>query len=168
MLYAVGLPFVGISRVLVQGFYALEDTRTPVAVGVVSVLAFAGAAALLTPRFGHLGIAGASSTAALLNAGVNLLLLRRKVGRLGLTKVAVSVAQLVPALAALAAAAFFSAGLGDWAVGASGLDLPTLRNVAVLALAVSSGAIAYAGGTLLLGHPEARTALAALRRRLGR
>ena len=164
----MGLPFVSLSRVLVQGFYALEDTRTPVGVGVVSVLVFAGAAALFTPRFGHLGIAAASSLAAWVNAGVNLLLLRRKVGRLGLSKVAAAVIRLLPALAALAACAIFTARLGAWTAGAGGLDLVTLRNVGVLALAVLAGAAAYAAVALLAGSPDARAVLSTLRRRLGR
>ncbi len=168
VLYSAGLPFVSASRVVVQGFYALEDTRTPVAVGVVSVLTFGGSAALLTPRLGHLGIAAASSLAAAVNLVVNLALLRRKVGRLGLSRVAATVLRCLPGLAAMAVAAHLCARLGVWEAGATGLDAATARNVAVLGLSVLAGALAYAFATVATRTQEAHAALAALRRRLSR
>ncbi|MDF1565666.1 MAG: murein biosynthesis integral membrane protein MurJ [Deltaproteobacteria bacterium] len=166
--YAGGLPAIGCSRIVVQGFYALEDTRTPVLVGVISVLSFVALALFWMPGQGHVGIALAVSVTAWVNLAANLLLLRRKFGRLGLSRVLGS--GLRAALGALltGAAAWGVASLGRWEAGAGALDLLLLRNVGVLLLAVVAGAGTYAGVTLALKSPEARALLGSLRRRLGR
>jgi putative peptidoglycan lipid II flippase len=77
--YAAGLPAHGAIEILTRVFYALQDTRTPVAIGVAAmaanvVLAYAGA-----PNFGYLSIAAALSIATTLEALLLWLLLRRRV-----------------------------------------------------------------------------------------
>lgn len=166
--YALGLPAIGASRVTVQGFYALEDTRTPVRIGLVSVAAFATAAALLLPGLGHLGIALAVSLSGWLNFGLALGLLRRKVGRLGLSRLVRPLVRSAAGLLALGAAAVATAHLGDWTAGVRGLDAASLRNVLALGAAIAAGAAAYFGTTWGLGSTEARALAGALGRRLHR
>lgn len=168
VLYALGLPFVAGSRVVIQGFYALEDTKTPVAVGALSVLTFASMALALMPGMGHRGIAVASSAAAAVNLSVNLALLRRKVGPLGLRRLVGLVGRCALGLVGLVGAAYLTAQSGDWRAGATGLSWATARNVAALGAAVAAGAGAYAALTLAAGLPEATATWQRLRRRLGR
>jgi putative peptidoglycan lipid II flippase len=81
---AVGLAFIASYRVLVQGFYSLRDTRTPVIVAVVAVLInLAGCLtlpALFPPELAHAGIALSTSLASIVNVILLYLLLRPRLG----------------------------------------------------------------------------------------
>ena len=84
MFHILGLPFVGLSRVLVPAFYALEDTRTPVKVAFWAMLTNIAVAVCLAAwtNMDNGGIALAGSASALLQAGLLLRMLnsRRHVG----------------------------------------------------------------------------------------
>ena len=125
---ALGLPAQVLARVLAPSFFAAEDTATPVRVAALALLVNVGAALLLTPSLGHVGLALALSLASWANAlGLAwLLVLRgrlvpdRDLARRGLALVA---AVAVMALA-LWAAADLLAGTGAvrllLAIGAAG------------------------------------------------
>lgn len=168
VLYAIGIPAIGTARVLVQGFYAVEDTRTPVVVGIVAVATFGSGCWLLVPHFGFRGIAIAGAIAPWVNVTTGLVLLRRKMGRLHLRSVLGTVARSVLGCVVLAAAAFGVAQLGRFDLGAAHLDLATLVNVVVVLAAVAAGAGAYLATTVLAGSPEAGAIMGIVRRRLGR
>jgi putative peptidoglycan lipid II flippase len=76
--YAVGLPFIALSRPLVAGFYALEDTRTPVKIAVLCLAANIGLGLLLMQSMAHVGLALAVSLSSLLNFLLLHILLARK------------------------------------------------------------------------------------------
>jgi putative peptidoglycan lipid II flippase len=78
--YSAGLPFIALSRPLVAGFYALEDTRTPVKIAVLCLAANIGLGVLLMRPLAHVGLALAVSASSLLNFGLLYILLRRKRG----------------------------------------------------------------------------------------
>lgn len=137
-------------------------------VGILSVLSFVTLTLLWMPTQGHLGIAGAASVTAWVNLAANLILLRRKVGRLGLTRVLGSATRATFAAALTGLAAWGITGLGSWELGAGHLDLALLTNLGVLGLSVLAGAAVYAGVTLALGSEEATALLATLKRRLRR
>ncbi|WP_419786116.1 murein biosynthesis integral membrane protein MurJ [Pseudodesulfovibrio sp.] len=65
--YSAGLPFIGLSRPLVAGFYALEDTKTPVKIAVVCLIANVGLGLWLMHPLAHVGLALAVSGSSLLN-----------------------------------------------------------------------------------------------------
>jgi putative peptidoglycan lipid II flippase len=60
---ALGIWAVAAVRQLVAVYYALGDTRTPVKVAALDLIAFILAALLLSPRFGHVGVGAAVSIA---------------------------------------------------------------------------------------------------------
>ena len=66
--FAVGLPALMLVKSLTPGFYAREDTRTPVKIAVASAILNVGLAALLMLSLRHVGIALAASAANWLNA----------------------------------------------------------------------------------------------------
>ena len=75
--YAVGLIGFSFVKILAPAFFAREDTRTPVRVGLVAlganlVLSIASAWYLTAAGFAgpHVGLAAATSAAAILNAGL--------------------------------------------------------------------------------------------------
>ncbi|WP_097011952.1 murein biosynthesis integral membrane protein MurJ [Pseudodesulfovibrio profundus] len=81
--YSIGLPFIALSRPLVAGFYALEDTKTPVRIAVVCLVVNVGAGALLMQSIGHVGLALAVSLSSMLNwLLLYVLLMRRRKSQL--------------------------------------------------------------------------------------
>jgi len=83
--YAAGLPAFIAVKVLAPGFYARQDTRTPVRIAVIAMvsnmvlnLAFVASLLLLGFRGPHMGLALASSAAAYINAGLLYRMLRQQ------------------------------------------------------------------------------------------
>jgi putative peptidoglycan lipid II flippase len=77
MAYSVGLVGFSLVKVLAPGYFARQDTRTPVKVGVVAMLSnMALNAAIVLPMVHwnfiapHMGLALATSLAAFINAGL--------------------------------------------------------------------------------------------------
>lgn len=73
MAYAIGLTGFIMVKVLAPGYYARQDTRTPVKIGVVAMLTNVVLCGLLAWPLAHAGLALATSAAAFVNA---ILLLR--------------------------------------------------------------------------------------------
>ena len=86
--FLVGLVAHALIAVLARAFYALQDTRTPVAVAIMAVVINTTLAIQLVEPYGLPGMALAIALAAWLEAGVLAVLLRRRVGRLGFAAVA--------------------------------------------------------------------------------
>ena len=80
--YAIGLTGYSVVKIASPTFYALGESRTPVVVSVLSVLANAALNILFVREFGYRGLALGTSLTALLNAGLLMLLLRRRLGGL--------------------------------------------------------------------------------------
>jgi putative peptidoglycan lipid II flippase len=82
--YAIGLTGYSVVKIASPTFYALGQSRTPVLVSVLSVLTNAGLNLLLVREYGYRGLAVGTSVTALLNGGLLLVLLRQRLGGLGL------------------------------------------------------------------------------------
>jgi len=70
MAYAVGLPAFILIKVLVPGFTARQDMKTPVKIGVYAVVSNMLMSVALVFFFQHAGLALATSLAAFINAGL--------------------------------------------------------------------------------------------------
>ncbi len=68
--FASGLPAFSLTKVFQPGFYAREDTATPMRFAIVSVAVNIVGSLVLSRWFGHVGIAMATSVAAWVNAGL--------------------------------------------------------------------------------------------------
>ncbi|HUQ36241.1 MAG TPA: murein biosynthesis integral membrane protein MurJ [Aestuariivirga sp.] len=66
--FAAGLPAFAMTKVFQPGFYAREDTKTPMRFAIISVVINIVASLLLSRWYGHVGIAMATSIAAWANA----------------------------------------------------------------------------------------------------
>ena len=66
--FATGLPAFAMTKVFQPGFYAREDTRTPMQFAIISVAVNVVLSLLLSRWFAHIGIAAATSIAAWTNA----------------------------------------------------------------------------------------------------
>lgn len=78
--YAVGLLGHAAVEVLVRGFFAMHDTRTPVAVGVASLILHVLLSWVFSLTMGYIGIALGLSISVLAEAVVLAMLLRRRGG----------------------------------------------------------------------------------------
>lgn len=76
--YALGLPAFVLIKVLVPGFFAREDTKTPVKIAVVCLLANIAFVLALIQPLQHVGIALATVLSSWLNAGLLGYLLHRR------------------------------------------------------------------------------------------
>jgi putative peptidoglycan lipid II flippase len=88
--YSMGLWAFSAVRIVVSTFYALQDTKTPVRIAVISVCANLIFGIVLMGPLGHGGLALATSLASILNLGLLLRALRIKLGMLGLKTIVVS------------------------------------------------------------------------------
>lgn len=151
--FAPGLLAFMAIKVLAPGYYARQDTRTPVRIGVLSMLANIAITLVLIWPLKHAGLAAATSLAAYLNA----ILLLRGLLRSGAYRPrpgwALFGTRVAVATAAMAALLWLGAGeLDTWlALGAGG-------RLARLAIWVAAGVASYGAVLLMLRLP-----LAALR-----
>jgi putative peptidoglycan lipid II flippase len=151
------LPFTAIDYLLILAFYARQDTRTPVLVGVASVLIYLVVALSLIGPLGIIGLALADAVKNSAHGLILLGLLRRRVDDLRLLRgLGPFVARTLPAAGLMAALLW---------VGWRALE--PLGDVVGLALALPIGALSYAALLHWWGVPEARAALA-LTLRIGR
>jgi putative peptidoglycan lipid II flippase len=106
MAYAVGLAGYSVVKIASPTFYALGDSRTPVAVSALSVLVNAGLNILFVRELGYRGLALGTSLTALLNAGVLMWLLRGRLRGLRLRHLASVFARVLLASAVMGAVAW--------------------------------------------------------------
>ena len=93
MFYALGLWAFSAVRIVLSAFYALQDTKTPVRMAVVAILANIALAVILMQWMDHGGLALALSLSSMLNFGLLLRVLRRRLGSLGWGEIRVSIAK---------------------------------------------------------------------------
>jgi putative peptidoglycan lipid II flippase len=112
--YGVGLMgLIGV-KVLAPGFYARQDTKTPVKIAIVVLLATQAMNALFVPWLGHAGLALAIGLGALANAGWLLVGLKRAGAYRPLPGWWAFLARVLPANLALGALLFWAAEAIDW------------------------------------------------------
>jgi putative peptidoglycan lipid II flippase len=158
--YIPGIVIVGVNRILVSAFYAFQDTRTPVKVGAVNLAVNVAFCLALMPSLAHVGIAAASTLAALVQ-GIWLvwtftkrerdLLAAREILRSAARSILASVVLGGICLAFLQIAPAEERGklvLGAWVLGT-----------------ILAAAAAYFIAARILGAPEAGMLFQALRRR---
>lgn len=150
--YAVGLPFLAWDQLLLFAFYARKNTRTPVIVGVASVVVLLAVSFALIVPLGVLGLVLANSAQFAFHAVVMLVLARRfiptfSVAALRGTVARTGVAAVAMALAVVATAQVLHAMIGDATLVTQG--------IAVVA-GLGVGAVVYLIGVWLLKVDEIR------------
>jgi putative peptidoglycan lipid II flippase len=146
--FAAGLPAFVLQKIFQPGFFAREDTRTPMIFALYSVaLNIAGALALF-PFIGHVGIALATTVAAWLNAALLGVTLTRRghfqadpALRRNLPRIAIS--SLVMGGVVL--------GLALWWEGAFSAEVALPLRIALLLALVAAGAVTYFALTFATG-----------------
>jgi putative peptidoglycan lipid II flippase len=134
--YALGLVGYSIVRIVSPAFYALHQSRIPVIASVASVVTNVLLNIMLVRVMGFAGLALGTSIAAMVNAGLQLLMLRRVLGGLQLARLATTLVKTAVAAAAMAAAAW---GVEAWLrniVPGTTTALHALRVSAAIAVAI--------------------------------
>lgn len=144
--YGVGLLGQASVKLFASGFYALRDTRTPVKIAVGSLVLSTALAALLMRRYGPAGIALGSSLGAVVNVGLTLRGLDRRIGPV-----------LGPPERRAFAVAFVSAGAAAAAAAWTARAAGALGPIPLAALALAIFGVTYLALTLALKHPDARS-----------
>jgi putative peptidoglycan lipid II flippase len=160
--YAVGLPGYGLVRGLAQAYYAMQDTKTPVRIGAVSVVANIVFILLLMKPMKLAGLALATSLASYVNAGLLFALLPKRVGAYSPRALLLSTARTFAGSAVLGVAALGGAALAPYLLPGDSIA----ARIAVVGLAIAFGLVGLVVTLRALGHEELReiqTALTARR-----
>lgn len=139
--YAVGLTGYSVVKIASPTFYTLHESRVPVAVSVISVLTNAALNVALVRIIGYQGLALGTSVTALLNGGLLLLLLRRRIGGIDGRRLASVASRVMLASVGMAVAA--------WVLHVELAQLVGTRGLAAQVISVG-GAITGAIGVLWL------------------
>ncbi|MGC9025603.1 MAG: murein biosynthesis integral membrane protein MurJ, partial [Chloroflexia bacterium] len=160
--FALGLPAACVTEILLRAFYALHDTRTPVAVGAAIVALNVALGAGLLQVLGFAGLALSFSFTNSLETGTLLFLLRRRLRRVeGKAILRSGLRSLTAAMLAAGATALLLWG-SERHIPTSGVAVRALY-LAFLAL---MGAGLYLALAALLHRSEVGEAWALLRRRI--
>jgi putative peptidoglycan lipid II flippase len=106
--YAVGLVGYSIVRIVSPAFYALRRSRIPVAASIVSVVANVALAFTLVRVMSFEGLALATSLAAIVNASIQLVLLRQELGSIQAGLIALTLTKTTVAALVMGAAAWYT------------------------------------------------------------
>ncbi len=135
--YALGLPAYVLIKVLSPGFYAREDTRTPVKIAVGCVIANTAIALLLLKPFAHVGIAFATAASAWLNTVALAVILHRRGFLAPDETLRRRAPRVVLASLIMAVALWLATGIVDpWLAGGGGHRIAALAALVLLGLAV--------------------------------
>ena len=93
--YSIGLWAFSAVRIVVSTFYALQDTKTPVRMAVISIIANIILGIALMGPLGHGGLALATSLASMLNLGLLTYALKARLGHIGWENITVSICNTV-------------------------------------------------------------------------
>jgi putative peptidoglycan lipid II flippase len=140
--YALGLVGYSIVRISSPVFYALQQNRTPVIVSVATVAVNAALNLALVRLMGYRGLALGTSIAALFNAVLLIVLLRRSLGGIEGRRIAGSLVRITAASAVMGMVCVaVDAGGTQWIPG-QGLWPQIARLALTIAASLSSLAVA--------------------------
>jgi putative peptidoglycan lipid II flippase len=162
LMYAPGLVGYSIVKIASPSFYALRDARTPVMVSMITVATNVALNLWLVRVLGFGGLALGTAIASLVNAGLLMGLLSRRIGGVDSPRVLVTFVKIAAASAAMGAAAWWMHGSLAGLVGAANV---LSRGIAV-AGAIGGGMVVLAAAAKMLRLSEFEDAIGAISRRL--
>ncbi len=163
LFYSIGIVGYGTYEIISRAFFAMEDTTTPLKTGLISVGIGLILNLILIRLFSFRGLALAFSLTGFLNAGILLIALRRRIGRLGGLRLWDATWRTSVATLAMAAV-LLSAGLAiahNLVVGP-----PLVADLVQLLVPIALGIITFGAVARWLKMPELSLVFGILRRRL--
>lgn len=166
--YSLGIFAWSAQAILTRGFYALQDSRTPVVSGTIMTVLFIAMSWLVVnaSSWGVSGLALVTTIAATLHMLVLLVVLRHRLKGLQDLLLLTSVMKTSLATAALClAVVMLRSALGHLLPGGGGT--PKLHAAVVLAIAGGGGLVAFAAAARALRMDELQSVMGLVRRRKG-
>ena len=161
--YSVGLWAFGGVRIIVAAFYSLQDTKTPAISAAIAVAAnVVFSLALMTP-LGPAGLALATALAAMVNGGILVAVLNRRLGGVDWASIGRSSIRVLSACLPMAVTCWWVAGQHIW-----GDPDAWMAKSAILAGAIGLSMAGYVGVHALLGSDELKVLWGMVQRRLKR
>ena len=148
--YSVGLCAFAGTKVLVSAFYSLQDTKTPMKIGVYSMLLNVTLAIILMGPLKHGGIALATSLSSIFNAGALVFLLKKRLGRMGGRSIVSSLIQLTTAVTLMGAGVYF---VNSWWFDP---QASLIQRIGILLGEITLGIIIYTCASWLMKNEELR------------
>ena len=160
--YGLGLWAFSAVRIVAATFFAMQDTRTPVIMAVISIIANIILGLILMKPLAHGGLALATSLASMLNLGLLVHALRSKLGSLGWISIAQSACKTV----------LSSVGMGLAVWGTAGTVVPTANRTTAgllggLTASIVIGLCIYGVLSYLVKSQELKSILTEARRGIG-
>jgi len=161
--YSVGLWAFGGVRIIVSAFYSLQDTRTPAISAAIAVAANLVFSLFLMSSLGAAGLALATALAAMVNGGILIVVLHRRLGGVdwgsvgrSLFRVLIASVPLIIVCAWVTMAQVWTHP-GEW-----------VEKSIMLCMAIGLSAFGYLGIHALLRSEELKLVWEMLRKKLGR
>jgi putative peptidoglycan lipid II flippase len=160
--YSVGLWAFGGVRIIVAAFYSLQDTKTPaISAGIAVAANLLFSLALMSP-LGAAGLALATALAAMVNGGILVAVLNRRLGGIEWGALGRSSLRIAVACVPMVVACWWVAGAQVWLHPADW----TAKSV-MLFVAIGLSVSGYLGVHALLRSEELDVAWGMVRRKLG-
>jgi putative peptidoglycan lipid II flippase len=161
--YSLGLWAFGGVRIIVSAFYSLKDTTTPAISATIAVAANILFSLVLMSHLGAAGLALATALAAMVNGGILVVVLNRRLGGVEWHDVGRSALRVLVACIPIAIACWWVAGAEIWTQSAEWVE-----KTAMLACALGLSIGGYLGVHMLFKSEELGVVWGMVRRKLGR
>ena len=112
--FALGLWAFASYRILATAFYSLQDTKTPAIAAVIGMCANLILALALMDSLQYIGLALATALAAMMNSGILLIMLTKRLGGLNGIALGKSIGRTILALTPVVLASYWVAELAVW------------------------------------------------------
>ncbi len=167
--YSIGLTGYAAIKVLSPAFYALDDARTPMLIALGSIIVNAGASfafreLLAVYQLGHVGVALATSSVALVNFFALALMMRRRIKRLNGRTITAAFVKILIASVLMSLVCWFSFKSLHAMLGGAGIVAKAVECFVPIGL---GGLIFFAAAKLLRVH-EVDKIYRTVARKLGR
>ena len=166
--YAPGLVIFSLAKVFVPAFYAQQDTKTPVKIGLIAValnLALNITFVLTLPQpVKHAGIAFATVLSSVFNMSCLALILQRRIGNLNWKRVGATAARSLGAAALMASTVLFVFNLFPAAGDESAESIGKVGQTISVLVSIAAGGGVYLLASILFRAPELREFFKAGRR----
>lgn len=158
LFYLIGVPSFGMRDYLNRTFHALQDTKTPFAVACLTVCLNIVLNLILRRFMGARGLALATSLSSYVGSLTMFVLLRKRMGRLGMRRIAGEMLKILAATLVAAAVCMLMNRVLPEAVG-------TLRVLVRLVIATAASGVAYLATCIALRVQSLNEMLGGLMRR---
>ena len=161
--YAVGLWAFGGVRIIVAAFYSLQDTKTPAISAAIAVAANIAFSLALMSSLGAAGLALATALAAMVNGGILVAVLNRRLGGVEWGSVGRTLLRVTAACVPMVVVCWWIVGAPIWSQSDNWVAKSVML---IVAIGVSTGG--YLGVHALLRSEELDVVWGMVRRKLGK